>query len=792
MQRFLCFLWAFLAAAGSARSEPVRLPDGTELHEVNFERHVASLMGKFGCNAGTCHGSFQGKGGLTLSLFGYSPDKDYRALTRDGMGRRVNPLDPDRSLLLLKPAGLVNHGGGRRFAKNSWSYQVLRQWIAQGARWSAGRNEVRRMEVEPREHCFRGPGETARLRVLVEFANGSRADMTPFCDFRVKDDGIAEVSAEGWVRGLGPGDTAVIIGYRGTLVAARVLVPVPVEKRSAHAEVSAVNYVDREVFARLRKLNMVPSGLSDDSEFFRRVTIDTIGALPTPAEVRRFLADRDPDKRAKAIDRLLAHPLHAALWATRFCDITGNDVGTMEGPPELAAKRAKMWHDWFRIRIADNVSYERIVRGVLCASSRTDSDIGRWIKEEVALDEAARRGFDSDYARRPGLDLFWRRTGADDFFPLEQMAERTAAAFLGVRIECAQCHKHPFDRWTQADYRAFANVFGQVKLGSSPELRAAVATLLEERRLLGPDKASKPIPRLEEVYVSNQPLRRLPHPETGGRLGARALGGPAIDLGGDARTQLFRWLVRPDNPFFARSFVNRVWAHYFGVGLVEPVDGFSVANPPSNEQLLGALARDFIDHRYDIRHLERTILRSRTYQLTAVPNATNARDRRNYSHAFPRRLMAEVVVDVLNAALGVREDFGPEFPKGIRAVEIASNRVAHPNLAHIFRTFGRPARTATCDCERSGEPAVPQTLFLMTDERLLKKIATGRLAQLLADRKSDREIIEEMFLATLSRLPTGREQAAALAHVQKKKNRPAAHGDIVWALINTREFILNH
>src|SRR5262249_54486027 len=253
-------------------------------------------------------------------------------------------------------------------------------------------------------------------------------------------------------------------------------------------------------------------------------------------------------------------------------------------------------------------------------------------------------------------------------------------------------------------------------------------------------------------------------------LQPRALGGPEIHYQGDARSQLFRWLVRPDNPFFARSFVNRVWAHYFGIGLVEPVDGFSVANPPSNEKLLDALARDFIDHRYDIRHLERAVLRSRTYQLSAVPNATNAGDRKNFSHARARRLMAEVVVDVLNSALGVTEDFGPEFPKRIRAVEIASNRVSNPHLAHIFRIFGRPARTASCDCERSQQPAVPQTLFLMTDQKLLDKIGSGRLQKLLASGKSNDEVVAELFLATLSRFPSAKEKTEALRHLADTKN----------------------
>jgi hypothetical protein len=790
--RLTFLLGVLLLGTPIARAGAVRLPSGEELREVNFERHVASLLGKLGCNAGSCHGSFQGKGGLALSLFGYSPDSDFRSLTRDGMGRRVNPLDPDRSLLLLKAAGIVSHGGGRRFAKGSWEYQVFREWIAAGAKRGRGKHAVRRMEVMPAEHRLSGPGESVALRVWVEFADGSRADVTPFCDFRARDDAVADVSSGGTVRGLRPGDSAILVSYRGSLRSARVLVPVPAGRGPVPPSPPANNYIDREVFAKLRRLNMAPSDLSGDAEFLRRVTIDTIGRLPSPGEVRAFLADRDPNKRAKAIDRLLAHPLHAALWATRLCDITGANVNEMDGPAELRPGRARMWHAWFRRRVARNVPYDEIVHGVLCATSRDGQDVRRWIAQEVALSRAAEKGKVGDYAKRASLDLFWRRTGAEDFFPLEQMAERTAAAFLGVRLECAQCHKHPFDRWTQADYRAFANVFAQVKLGSSPEVRAGVADLLDERRRAAPGKAGPPVPPVQEVYVSNRPLRRLPDPETDGPLEPRALGGPAIALDGDARARLFAWLVWPDNPFFARNFVNRAWAHYFGAGLVEPVDNFSAANPPSNGPLLDALARDFTAHGYDIRRLERTILASRTYQLSARPSATNAGDRTNFSHARPRRLMAEVVVDVLNCALGVREGFGDDMPPGTHAIEVAPNRVADGDLAYIFRIFGRPPRTATCDCERAAEPALPQSLFLMTDRSLLRKLAGGRLRRLLDAKMSDAEVLDELFLATLSRFPSGKEKRAALDHVRAKKDRQAAFVNVLWALINTREFILNH
>jgi len=708
------------------------------------------------------------------------------------MGRRVDIANPAQSLLLLKPTTQLPHEGGQRFAKDSWQYRLLREWIGRGAKWGSGDGSVKRLDVQPGEHRFSQPRESVQLRVIVEFGDGTREDMTAFCEYRVKDDYVAEVSPTGEVRGLRPGDTAVVVAYRGNLATARVYVPAPVAPGFVYPKVPEANFIDHEVFAKLRLLNVIPSELSSDAEFLRRVTIDTIGSLPTPHEVRAFLANTSPDKRFRKIDSLLASPMHAALWATKLCDITGNNIDVMEEPAELAPKRAKMWHDWFRKRIAENVSYDQIARGVLTATSRDGLDIEQWVARETALDQTLRTGYRTSYADRPGLDLFWRRLANQDFFPLEQMAELTATAFLGVRLECAQCHKHPYDRWTQADYRAYANVFGQTKFGTSPEVNELVARLLDERRQRPPDKAGPPLPHVREVYVTNQLLRRLGDPKTNEPLRPKALGGPELEYEGDARVQLCDWLTRPDNPFFARAFVNRVWAHYFGVGLVHPVDNFSVANPPSNEKLLDALARDFVEHAYDIRRLERTILVSRTYQLSAMPNESNAGDRGNFSHARVRRLMAEVVVDVLDAALGVGENFGDGIPPGARAIEIAPNRVRDPHLATIFRIFGRPARTLSCDCERSQEPAVPQTLFLMSDPALLAKIEKGRLKSLLDEGKSVEAVVEELFLNTLSRFPNDKERHAAAEHIAATADKKKAYVDVIWALLNTREFILNH
>jgi len=790
----MCFAAAllaggFLAATPSAHAEPITLPDGALLDKVDFERHVMGLLSRMGCNMGACHGSFQGKGGFYLSLFGYSPDKDHQAISRDQGGRRINVVNPDQSLLLLKATGQVPHGGGTRFNKDSFQYKVIRRWIAEGARWEAGSGNMTKVEIEPSQHVFKAPNETKKLKVWATFANGDRLEISQFSDFRVNDDYMAEVEGGGTVKALRPGDTTVVVTYRGNIFTSRVMLPVPTAKDFVYPSVPEVNYIDREVFAKLRTLNIVPSDLSSDSEFLRRIYLDTIGSLPPPAKVRSFLEDKDPQKRNKLIDELLAHPLHAALWATKFSDITGNNVDLMEQPIQLRPKRAKMWHDWLRVRFEANVPYDQLVKDILLSQSRDGRDPKEWVTEALTIEKQAAEGFETDYAKRQTLDLFWRRPN----YTLEQMAEHTATAFLGVRIECAQCHKHPFDRWSQVDYRQYANIYSQVKFNISAAARQAINDANAELRKLNEGKKNNQLPQIREVFADNTQLRRLPHPDTNAVLLPRALGGPEFSYNDpDIRASLFNWMVREDNPFFAHSFVNRVWAHYFGVGLVEPVDSFAAANPPSNEKLLDALARDFIASKFDIRRLERTILQSRTYQLSSTPNTTNEFDRTNYSRSYPRRMLAEVMIDSLNDALGTRDSFGPDVPPNVRAIEIAPNRIQNPQYGQLFRIFGRPTRGMTCDCERSAEPALPQVLYLMTDPQLLGKIQGGRLRALLADRKTDAEVLDELFLATLSRYPLPNEKTTSLEHVARKGNRQAAFTDILWALINTREFVLNH
>lgn len=803
--RWLAVLGCTLLFASQSLAD-VQLPTGTKVATVDFERHVMGLFSKSGCNNGSCHGSFQGKNGFRLSLFGFDPEKDYAAITRDIQGRRIDMVNPDASLLLQKGAGLVRHEGGAKFSKDSWQYQIIREWIVQGANRHKGNGEIVSLAVEPKEYLRVMPSQTARLKVWAKFADGRSEDVTPFCDFRVQDDAVARISSAGEVSASQPGDCGLAVMYRGQVAAVRILVPTPAAPGFIYPTLRTTNYIDEEVYAKLKMLNVLPSEAASDLEFLRRVTIDTIGCLPTAQDIRTFLADQSPDKRTKKIDELLKHPLHSALWATKLSDITGNNTLALEQPQDMQNKRSQMWHDWLRKRIADNVPYDQLVKGILTASSLDGKKPEDWIAHVKKVDEQSGSYNTAEYANRETLDLFWRR---QQQIPIIEWGEKTAAAFLGVRLECAQCHKHPTDRWTQADYRAFANLFAGINFvnnqSSSPDVKKVIDAENTARNQANMAKNNNQRNIVREMFASAEPRRQalLMHPDTNASLNPKALAGPELTYakGQDIRVPLMEWMRSPENPFFARSFVNRIWAHYFGIGLVDPVDDFSQANPPSNARLLDALAKDFIDRKFDIRHIERTILLSRVYQTSALPNATNKFDKNNYARSYIRPMMAEVIIDIVNDAIGVSENFAAgndpaaKALEGKRMTEIGASRLNNPNLTYALRIFGRPPRTTACDCERAMEPALPQTLFKMTDPGVLQKLRspTNRIGQLLKVKSlSDDQVFEELFLATMSRLPNDGERTTFKKHRSETSDRNAAFVDVLWALINTREFILNH
>ncbi|MBI1324521.1 DUF1549 domain-containing protein [bacterium] len=773
---------------------------------VDFERHVVGLLGKLGCNAGACHGSFQGKGGLFLSLFSYAPEKDYKSLVKDAFGRRIDTLAPSSSLLLLKATGQVPHGGGQRLKPDSEAYAALLAWISQGAKRVPDSGSLGKLILTPDGGQLE-PGQSVKLRLIAEFSDGSREDVTHLTDFKAQDEGILEVTGEGTVRARRPGSTAVVASYLGDVVTGAFHMPYdPAEPPDSQNVTKSDHPIDRIIDADLARMNLVPSAAVDDMTFLRRITLDTIGRLPTVGEQEEFLSDDSADKRERKIDGLLAHPLHASLWATKLSDWTLNSLVTMENRQDtyrnMRPKWSRMWWDWLRVRVAENKPYDQIVRQLLTATSRDDQSPEAWFDNWRKLNDKAANSFDSDYAAKPTNDLFWRRQG----FNKEQTIELIASSFLGLQIQCAQCHKHPFDRWTQADYRAFENIVMPVRFDSNePDARAMLKQEADGRREKEPDELKKrQIQPHRGVYVQKAKQGNyLRHPDTNAPLPLRPPGGPDLLPAArqmpsdDFRDELADWMAKPENPYFAANFANRVWAHYFGVGIVNPVDNFAVGNPPSNPVLLKALAAKFVELKFDIRAFEKFVLTSAAYSRSSVPSVNNSDDDRHFSRYIPHPLMAEIAADVVADAIAWKADprTMPDIAPGSRAIEVPGNQVTQRDLAFQFRIFGRPPRSVSCECERAADPALPQSLFMAGDEFVVKGIAQSPWMNWAKDYEwPDEDLVEQAFRRLLAREPSEEERAVSLARLQGKsgKERADALADVLWALMNTREFLLNY
>lgn len=721
--------------AGAAQVQmPITVQDFQQPQPVSFRLDVIAALNVGGCNAGACHGTPSGKNGFKLSLRGYHPAADYEQLTRDLLGRRIDRLAPERSLVLLKATGGVLHEGGTRFSRDSIAYQTLHAWMAEGLRNDLDLPpDIQRLEIIPGSRILHAPARRQQLAVLAHFADGSVRDVTRLTVFSTSDQNVAEVSGTGLVEFLKVGEVAILCRYLDHLHTVRLTYLEP-RPGFVWPNPPENNYVDRHVFARLKQLNIAPADLCTDNEFVRRVFLDVCGRLPTPAEVRTFLADTNKARRARLIDQLLDRPEYADFWTLKWLDLLRANRKWIQ------AKGAEVYRQWLRDRIARNTPFDQVVRELLTATGHSYSN-GPANYFRVA--------------REPG-----------------ELVEATAQLFLGVRMQCAKCHNHPFERWTQNDYYSLAAFFARVKLKTDSGKKFNM-------------KKAEP----ETVLIEQ--TGEVKHLHTGLTAFPKFPGGIPAIIGKDQdrREALAKWLTAPDNPFFARALVNRLWFHLHGRGIVDPPDDFRESNPPANEELLDALARDFIAHQFDVKYILRVLLNSRTYQLSAYTTDVNRDDDRYFSHAQPRLLTAEQMLDAVCDLTEVPEKF-PGVPVGTRAVQLPDGQSEHLFL----RTMGVPARDLPCECERDTEANLAAALQLLNGNTVQSRLKAekNRLGRLLASKASDRAILEELYLAGFARLPEAREAEAVLRHVQQSADRRQAWEDVLWALINCKEFMYRY
>ncbi len=724
------------------------LPPGeARAAERTFSNDVMAVLSKAGCNLGVCHGNQNGKGGFKLSLRGQDPQADLLALSRDQFGRRADLLEPDRSLLLLKPTAQVAHQGGRRFRVDSVEYQILRQWIAAGMPGD-GVNAPRleRLDVSPRELVVVEPEQRVQLKVEAVFSDGKRRDVTGMAVYDAAEP-LVTIDHDGLVHRESTGETTVLVRYLRLQVPVR-LAFVPSRPDFVWSGPPPANFIDELVFAKLRSLRMNPSSAAGDAVFLRRAYLDALGVLPTTDETRRFLADGDSDKRAKLVDRLLDRPEFADSWALKWSDLLRNEEKVLD------AKGVEAFHHWIRQAIAEGRPLDQFVRELVLARGSTYTN--------------------------PPANFY--RANRD---PVAR-AEAAAQLFLGVRLQCAKCHNHPFDRWTQHDYYRWAGFFARVKY-----------KIVENRR--GDVNDGHEFDGEQIVWMA--PDGEVQDPRDHEPMTPCFLGEPlrALDADRDRLEELAEWITAAENPFFARAQANRIWFHLLGRGIVEPIDDFRSTNPATNPALLEALAADLVAHRFDLRRLVRTIMSSRTYQLSAIPNDTNRDDERNFSHALIRRLSAEQLLDALSQATESPLHFAG-YPVGLRAGQlpgVQAMRFRHNGAARADQflvLFGKPPRLLTCECERSTESTLSQTFQLVSGPTINELLTRrdNRLGRLLASNRPNAELIDELYLAALSRPPAGEESRRVLAYLDQSADRRAALEDVLWGLVNAKEFLLRH
>lgn len=719
-----CFVLALLLGE--------RAVGGDRLPPVTFERDVIPILTRAGCNAGACHGKARGQNGFALSLLSYDPDFDYHAIVSEARGRRIFAAAPEFSLLLRKASAQLPHGGGKRLERGSPGYEVLHRWIEAGLpRTPANAPKLLRITVEPTERIL-AAGGTQQLLVTAHDSDGSARDVTHLATFQSNESTIAAVDADGRIKaGPLPGEAAVMARFMEKFVVCNVSIPLAGDVPAAlYARLPRANFIDGHVWNKLQRLGITPSEPAGDAVFLRRASLDVIGRLPTPAEVRAFLADKSPDKRAKLIDRLLERPEYADYWANKWADLL------RPNPYRVGIKAVYNLDAWLRDAFRKNKPYDQFVRELLTAKGST--------------------------FRNGAAVVFRDRREPDEITTI------VSQLFLGVRLDCARCHHHPFEVWGQDDFYSLAAFFARIG-----------------RKGVG---LSPPISGGEEIIFAGN-RGEVRHPVSGKVLPPRPLGGsPAVlDEDHDPREVLADWLTAADNPYFARVLVNRVWAELMGRGLVDPVDDLRATNPPSNGPLLDALAVEFRKQRYDLKKLIRTIMSSYVYGLSSTPSKRNVADTRNYSRHYRQRLRAEVLLDAVSDITQVPETFAAA-PPGSRAMELWTVR----SQSMFLDSFGRPDPNQDPPCERTSDTTVVQALHLMNAPNLHRKVTadSGRAAALAKSAKSPQQIVEELYLLAYGRLPSAEEKADCVKLFEEKGvPRRQATEDLLWALLNTPEFI---
>ncbi len=723
-------------AGGQSAEVAVIVSNQGKEDPISFRHGVIPALTKQGCNAGSCHGSPSGKGGFSLSMLGYDPDADLLVLSRAERNRRTNLLEPEKSLLIRKPLMQVTHGGGQKLLKTDAAYEVLTRWIEEGCRADPDKApRFSRLEIYPDAgRIVRRPAHTQQLSVLAHFSDGSVRDVTRLATYSTSDDRVATTTPEGVLVGKGRGTVAISVRYLAEVVS-RHFTFVEDVQGFVWNDPKPNNYVDGCVHEQLKLLNYLPADVCGDEEFVRRVYLDVIGLLPTVEETRRFLDDHAVDKRSKLIDSLLARPEYAKFWGQKLADLL------RVTPKRLTEQGAKLYNEWIVKAVADNMPYDQFVTALLTASGDT-------------------------YENPPAN--YYR--AAED---TTTVTETTAQLFLGVRITCAKCHNHPFERWTQDNYYGIAAVFHRV-----------------QREGASPKKGSKKPVAAGAMTISMAASGEMIQPRTGRTLQPYLpLEGEAkVEPSEDRRAVFARWLTKPDNPFFARVEVNRLWAYLLGRGIVDPVDDFRDSNPPANAKLLDTLAKDFVEHHFDRKHILRVILNSRTYQQKAEKNAFNQLDEKHFSSARLRLLSAEQLLDAVSRVTGVMERF-PGAPEGTWATQLPT-----PAGSGFLSAFGQSPRETACQCERTSEPTLEQALQLLNGRTVQAKVqsANNRVRKLLKENKSDKEIIEELYLTALARKPRPVEVERTTKYIAAREDRAQALEDVLWAVLNLREFIFQH